>query len=77
LKHFLGIAVTTRPLQKIDEESWCCHAGRFRLDVADPYDFRPDAVGKRAFLGLMMNADAVVKLKLPNLPLNWLLGALA
>ena len=52
----------------------------FRLDFADPQEMRADVAGKPVYLGLMMNADGVVRLKpqnlLVNLPLrqSWLSG---
>ena len=42
----------------------------FRLDFADPLDMRADVAGKPVYLGLMMNADGVVRLKPQNLLLN-------
>ena len=103
--HFLGLAVTIRPLQKIDDEAWRWHVGLdapstallndlyegrtvepehlqrlvslFRLDFADPQDMRPDIAGKPVYLGLMMNADGIVKLKPQNLLVNLPLRALA
>lgn len=105
VQHFLGVAVTIRPLQKIDDESWRWHVGLdvastallndlyegrdveperlqrlvtlFRLDFADPQDMRPDVAGKPVYLGLMMNADGIVKLKPQNLLVNLPLRALA
>ena len=93
--HFLGVTVTIRPLQKIDDDAWRWHVGLdvessallndlyegraveperlqrlvslFRLDFANPHDMRPDIAGKPVYLGLMMNADGVVKLKPQNL----------
>ena len=49
----------------------------FRLDFADPHDVRPDVAGKPVYLGLMMNADGIVKLKPQNLLVNLPLRALA
>ena len=105
VQHFLGVAVTIRPLQKIDDEAWRWHVGLdvastallndlyegkdveserlqrlvslFRLDFADPQDMRPDVAGKPVYLGLMMNADGIVKLKPQNLLINLPLRALA
>ena len=105
VQHFLGVAVTIRPLQKIDDEAWRWHVGLdiestallndlyegrevesarlqrlvslFRLDFADPHDVRPDVAGKPVYLGLMMNADGIVKLKPQNLLVNLPLRALA
>jgi hypothetical protein len=42
----------------------------FRLDFADPQEMRADVAGKPVYLGLMMNADGVSKLKPQNLLLN-------
>lgn len=105
VQHFLGVAVTIRPLQKIDDEAWRWHVGLdiestallndlyegrevesarlqrlvslFRLDFADLHDVRPDVAGKPVYLGLMMNADGIVKLKPQNLLVNLPLRALA
>ncbi len=105
VQHFLGVAVTIRPLQKIDDEAWRWHVGLdaastallndlyegreveperlqrlvslFRLDFADPQDMRPDVAGKPVYLGLMMNADGIVKIKPQNLLVNLPLRALA
>ena len=98
VQHFLGVTVTIRPLQKIDDDAWRWHVGLdaastallndlyegreveparlqllvslFRLDFADPQDMRADVAGKPVYLGLMMNADGVVKLKPQNLLVN-------
>ena len=98
VQHFLGVAVSIRPLQKIDDDAWRWHVGLdvestallndlyegraveperlqrlvslFRLDFADPQDMRPDVAGKPVYLGLMMNADGIVKLKPQNLLVN-------
>ncbi len=98
IKHFLGVAVKIRPLQKIDDEAWRWHVGLdtastallndlyegrnveparlqrlvslFRLDFEDAQDMRPDVAGKPVYLGLMMNADGIVKLKPQNLLVN-------
>ena len=105
VQHFLGVTVTIRPLQKIDDEAWRWHVGLdiestallndlyegreveparlqrlvslFRLDFADPRDVRPDVAGKPVYLGLMMNADGIIKLKPQNLLVNLPLRALA
>jgi len=105
VQHFLGLAVTIRPLQKIDDDAWRWHVGLdvestkllndlytgseveperlqrlvslFRLDFADPRDVRPDVAGKPVYLGLMMNAQGIVKLKPQNLLVNLPLRALA
>jgi hypothetical protein len=105
VQHFLGLAVTIRPLQKIDDAAWRWHVGLdtestkllndlyagseveperlqrlvslFRLDFADPRDVRPDVAGKPVYLGLMMNAQGIVKLKPQNLLVNLPLRALA
>ena len=42
----------------------------FRLDFEDAQDMRPDVAGKPVYLGLMMNADGIVKLKPQNLLVN-------
>ncbi len=98
VQHFLGVAVTITPLQKIDDSAWRWHVGLdaqasallndlylgheveparlqrlvslFRLEFADPREMRADVAGKPVYLGLMMNADGVVKLKPQNLLLN-------
>jgi len=105
VQHFLGVSVSIRPLQKIDDDAWRWHVGLdlestallndlyegreveparlqrlislFRLDFADPRDMRPDVAGKPVYLGLMMNAEGVVKLKPQNLLVNLPLRALA
>ncbi len=105
VRHFLGVTVTIRPLQKIDDDAWRWHVGLdaestallndlyegreveparlqrlvslFRLDFADPHDVRPDVAGKPVYLGLMMNAEGIVKLKPQNLLVNLPLRALA
>ena len=105
VQHFLGVTVTIRPLQKIDDEAWRWHVGLdaastvllndlyegrpveperlqrlvslFRLDFADPRVVRPDVAGKPVYVGLMMNADGIVKLKPQNLLVNLPLRALA
>ena len=104
VQHFLGIKVTIRPLQKIDDEAWRWHVGLdaeatallndlyeghnveparlqrlvslFRLDFAQQHDMRADVAGKPVYLGLMMNADGVLKLKPQNLLVNLPLAAL-
>ena len=98
VQHFLGVVVTIRPLQKIDDDAWRWHVGLdaeasallndlyggheveparlqrlvslFRLDFADPLDMRADVAGKPVYLGLMMNAESVIKLKPQNLLIN-------
>lgn len=98
VQHFLGVAVSIKPLQKIDDEAWRWHVGLdvdatallndlyegreveparmqrllslFRLDFADPQEMRADVAGKPVYLGLMMNADGVVRLKPQNLLVN-------
>lgn len=98
IQHFLGVAVTIRPLQKIDDQAWRWHVGLdgeasvllndlyegrdveperlkqlvslFRLDFADPQEMRSDVAGKPVYLGLMMNAEGVLKLKPQNLLVN-------
>ena len=80
--HFLGVAVTIRPLQKIallndlyeDREVDAVRlqllVSLFRLDFANPLDMRADVAGKPVYLGLMMNAAGIVKLKPQNLLIN-------
>lgn len=98
VQHFLGVAVSIRPLQKVDDEAWRWHVGLdidatallndlydgreveaerlsrlvslFRLDFADPQEMRTDVAGKPVYLGLMMNAERVLKLKPQNLLVN-------
>ncbi|MDP1741418.1 DUF6352 family protein [Polaromonas sp.] len=98
VQHFLGVAVTIRPLQKIDDTAWRWHVGLdaeatallndlyegrpvepertarllslFRLDFSNPQEMRTDVAGKPVYLGLMMNAGQVLKLKPQNLLLN-------
>jgi hypothetical protein len=105
VQHFLGVSVTIRPLQKIEDEAWRWHVGLdvestallndlyegsdveparlqrlvslFRLDFADPQVVRADVAGKPVYLGLMMNADGILKLKPQNLLVNLPLRALA
>jgi hypothetical protein len=96
--HFLGVAVTIKPLQKVDDEAWRWHVGLdidatallndlyegrdvepdrmarlvslFRLDFADPQEMRADVAAKPVYLGLMMNAERVLRLKPQNLLVN-------
>ncbi len=96
--HFLGVRVTIRPLQKIDDSAWRWHLGLdaeatallndlyegreveparlqrlvslFRLDFANAQEMRSDVAGKPVYLGLMMNADGVLRLKPQNLLVN-------
>lgn len=98
VRHFLGVAVTIRPLQKVDDEAWRWHVGLdaqasallndlyegrdvapermkrllslFRLDFADPLEMRADVAGKPVYLGLMMDAEGVLRLKPQNLLVN-------
>jgi hypothetical protein len=42
----------------------------FRLDFADPQEMRADVAGKPVYLGLMMNADRLLRLKPQNLLVN-------
>jgi len=105
VQHFLGVAVSIRPLQKIDDAAWRWHVGLdveatallndlyedrpvepermqrllslFRLDFADPREMRADVAGKPVYLGLMMSADGVVKLKPQNLLVNLPLQSLS
>lgn len=98
VKHFLGVEVTIRPVQKVDDEAWRWHVGLdvdstallndlyegrdvapdrlqrlvslFRLEFVDAREMRSDVAGKPVYLGLMMNADGVVKLKPQNLLVN-------
>lgn len=98
LWHFLGVAVSIKPLQRIDDAAWRWHVGLdaqasallndlyegrdlapermqrllslFRLDFANPLEMRADVAGKPVYLGLMMNAEGVLKLKPQNLLLN-------
>jgi hypothetical protein len=104
VRHFLGVSVTIRPLQKIDDDAWRWHVGLdveatallndlyegrdvaaprlqrlvslFRLDFADPQEMRADVAGKPVYLGLMMNAEGVLRLKAQNLLVNLPLRAL-
>jgi len=98
VQHFLGVAVTITPLQKVDDEAWRWHVGLdidatallndlyegrevapermsrlislFKLEFADPQEMRADVAGKPVYLGLMMNADRVLRLKPQNLLVN-------
>ncbi len=98
VRHFLGVAVTIRPVQKVDDPAWRWHIGLdveatallndlyegremeparlrrlvslFRLDFVDAREMRADVAGKPVYLGLMMNADGVVRLKPQNLLIN-------
>ena len=98
IRHFLGVSVTIRPLQKVDDPAWRWHIGLdaeasallddlyqgqeveparlqrlvslFRLDFADAREMRADVAGKPVYLGLMMNADGVTRLKPQNLLVN-------
>ena len=98
VRHFLGIGVVIRPLQKIDDEAWRWHLGLdmeatallndlyegrdvaperlnrlvslFRLDFEDPWEMRADVAGKPVYLGLMMNAGGVLRIKPQNLLVN-------
>jgi len=98
VRHFLGVTVTIRPVQKVDDEAWRWHVGLdveasallndlyegreveparlqrlvslFRLDFANPREMRADVAGKPVYLGLMMNAEGVVRLKPQNLLVN-------
>lgn len=104
VRHFLGVSVTIRPLQKIDDDTWRWHVGLdveatallndlyegrdvpanrlqrlvslFRLDFADAQEMRADVAGKSVYLGLMMNAEGVLRLKAQNLLVNLPLRAL-
>ncbi|MGH2522997.1 MAG: DUF6352 family protein, partial [Anaerolineales bacterium] len=97
-QHFLGVTVTIKPLQKVDDEAWRWHVGLdveatallndlyegraveparmqrllslFRLDFSDPQEMRADVAGKPVYLGLMMNAEGVLRLKPQNLLVN-------
>ena len=98
IRHFLGVSVAIRPLQKVDDPAWRWHIGLdaeasallddlyqgqeveparlqrlvslFRLDFADAREMRADVAGKPVYLGLMMNADGVTRLKPQNLLVN-------
>ena len=96
--HFLGVAVTITPLQRVDDAAWRWHVGLdveatallndlyegraveparmrrlvslFRLDFSDPQEMRADVAGRPVYLGLMMDAQGVVRLKPQNLLVN-------
>jgi hypothetical protein len=98
VRHFLGIGVVIRPLQKIDDDAWRWHLGLdteatallndlyegrdvaterlsrlvslFRLDFEDPQEMRADVAGKPVYLGLMMNAEGMLRIKPQNLLVN-------
>ena len=98
VRHFLGVSVTLRPLQKIDDAAWRWHVGLdaeatallndlyegrevvparlqrlislFRLDFVNSQEMRADVAGKPVYLGLMMNAGGVLRLKPQNLLVN-------
>jgi len=98
VRHFLGVGVTIRPLQKIEDEAWRWHLGLdteatallndlyedrvvaaerldrlvslFRLDFEDPQEMRADVAGKPVYMGLMMNAEGVLRIKPQNLLVN-------
>jgi Family of unknown function (DUF6352) len=98
VQHFLGVAVSIKPLQKVDDEAWRWHVGLdveatallndlyegreiepdrmqrlvslFRLDFADPLEMRADVAGKPVYLGLMMKADGMLRVKPQNLLVN-------
>ena len=98
VRHFLGVSVTLRPLQKIDDPAWRWHVGLdaeatallndlyeghdvapgrlqrlvslFRLDFVNSREMRADVAGKPVYLGLMMNADGVLRIKPQNLLVN-------
>ncbi|MGH8848248.1 MAG: DUF6352 family protein, partial [Polaromonas sp.] len=98
VQHFQGVAVSIKPLQKIDDDAWRWHVGLdveatallndlyegrdvelarmqrlvslFRLDFANTQEMRADVAGKPVYLGLMMNAEGVVRLKPQNLLVN-------
>ncbi|MGH8857852.1 MAG: DUF6352 family protein, partial [Polaromonas sp.] len=98
VQHFLGVAVSIKPLQKVDDDAWRWHVGLdveatallndlyegrdvelarmqrlvslFRLDFANTQEMRADVAGKPVYLGLMMNAEGVVRLKPQNLLVN-------
>jgi hypothetical protein len=98
VRHFLGVDVTIRPVQKVEDEAWRWHVGLdveatallndlyegreveparlqrlvslFRLDFVDPREMRTDVAGRPVYLGLMMNAEGVVRLKPQNLLVN-------
>jgi len=98
VRHFLGVNVVIRPLQKIDDEAWRWHLGLdteatallndlyegrdvaperlsrlvslFRLDFEDPQEMRADVAGKPVYLGLMMSAGGILRIKPQNLLVN-------
>ena len=98
VQHFLGVAVSIKPLQKVDDAAWRWHVGLdveatallndlyqgreieparmqrlvslFRLDFSDQQEMRADVAGKPVYLGLMMTADGVLRLKPQNLLVN-------
>ena len=98
VRHFLGVNVTLRPLQKIDDPAWRWHVGLdaestallndlyeghevaptrlqrlvslFRLDFVNSQEMRAAVAGKPVYLGLMMNAGGVLRLKPQNLLVN-------
>ena len=63
-----GKAVATERMQRL--------VSLFRLDFADPQEMRADVAGKPVYLGLMMNADKVLRIKPQNLLLNLPLASL-
>ena len=105
VRHFLGVSVSIRPLQKVDDEAWRWHVGLdaeatallndlyesrdveaarlqrlislFRLDFNDAREMRPDVAGKPVYLGLMVSAAGVLRLKPQNLLVNLPLRPLA
>ena len=98
VRHFLGVSVRIRALQKVDDEAWRWHVGLdaeatallndlyeardvaparlqrlvslFRLDFDDAREMRSDVAGKPVYLGLMVNAAGVLRLKPQNLLVN-------
>ena len=98
VRHLLGVSVSIRPLQKIDDAAWRWHVGLdaeatallndlyegrevaaarlqrlvslFQLDFADVREMRADVAGKPVYLGLMMTAEGVLRLKPQNLLVN-------
>lgn len=95
VRHFLGVSVSIRPVQKVDDPAWRWHVGLdveatallndlyegreveparvmrlvslFRLDFDDSQEMRADVAGKPVYLGLMANADGVIRVKPQNL----------
>ncbi len=59
----------------VDESRQRRLLGLFRLDFADPAEMRADVAGKPVYLGMMMNADQLLRLKPQNLLLNLPLAA--